>query len=510
MKILPVSKIAELDAYTIQHEPIASIDLMERASKAFVKRFEELALTGTSDIISVDVFVGPGNNGGDALAIARLLPSGVFKVKVWIVTPETKMSKDARVNLDLLKGERQVDFKYINQLAEPPEINSDSIIIDGLFGSGLNRPLSGWFKNVVQYINKSGNRVVAIDVPSGLMGEDNSTNDLQAIVCAAETISFQLPKLSFLLAEYEEFVGEWYVEDIGLHHQKTKEIPSQYCFSTNEDISKLLRSRKRFAHKGQFGHALLMAGSYGKMGANILASKACLKSGVGLLTTHVPRLGYGIIQTSVPEAMASIDRSDILISEHPAINEYSAIGIGPGIGIKPNTQTALKELLNAIGDKALVLDADAINIISECEECLAKLPKNTVLTPHPGELDRLLGKSHNAFERLQKTIDFARKHEVVVILKGAYSVVVDIDGHCHFNSTGNPGMATAGSGDVLTGIVLAFLAQRYSSIDAARLAAYLHGLAGDLFVEQSSLENLVAGDIIDHLGLAFQQLYASK
>jgi NAD(P)H-hydrate epimerase len=251
-----------------------------------------------------------------------------------------------------------------------------------------------------------------------------------------------------------------------------------------------------------------MAGSYGKMGAAILASRACLKSGVGLLTSHVPRLGYVIIQSSVPEAMASVDRSDILISEHPCLDTYTAIGVGPGLGDKPNTQIALKELLLQVGSKPLVLDADAINILAANKQYLNILPQQCILTPHPGEIDRLLGPSRDGYERLSKAVEFAKTHKVIIVLKGAYTAVINSNGECHFNSSGNPGMATAGSGDVLTGIILAFLAQSYSHFDAVRVAVYLHGLAADLYVEKSSMESLSANSIIKYLGKAFRSVHA--
>lgn len=504
MKIFPVKKIAEIDRYTIENEPVASIDLMERAALAFVDKFLEI---NCNKLRYVDVFVGPGNNGGDALAIARLLVSMAEKVRVWVIVTADKLSADSKINLRRLKDCKNIVVKHVYSVDDIEVSAPDSLIIDGLFGSGLNRPLEGWPKEVVQYLNALPNKTFAIDISSGLMGEDNSGNDLSAVVKADYTITFQMPKLAFLLSGNEDFVGSWHLVDIGLHKGFINSTETKFYYSQQQDFKTILKKRKPFAHKGHFGHALLLAGSYGKMGAAVLASKACLKSGVGLLITHVPRLGYGIIQTAVPEAMASIDRSDILISEHPSFDNFSAVGVGPGIGTKQNTTIALLELLQAVGSKPVVLDADAINILSQNERCMNVLPQNSVLTPHPGELDRLLGASDNSYKRLQKAIAFAKEKKVVVVLKGAYTAVIDVDGSCYFNSSGNAGMATAGSGDVLTGIILSFLAQGYKAIEAARMSVYIHGLAADIFVRKGSMESLTAGDIVDNLNLAFKQFW---
>ncbi|MCU4164491.1 NAD(P)H-hydrate dehydratase [Marinilabiliaceae bacterium A049] len=498
MKILNSLQIKGVDIATIHNEPVESIDLMERASRAFYNRFVELCPN-----YPVVVLAGPGNNGGDALAVARMLLEDKRKVRVIVFkVRDNKLSEDASINLNRLMQ------NYSDVIAEADEqvrlnITSEEWIIDGLFGSGLNKPVTGVYAEVIQEINNADNPVVSIDVPSGLYCENNSDENLQTCIKATYTITFQIPKLAFFFSDNEAYVGNWEVVDIGLNQEAIDNSDTSYYLTEESDISRLLIKRNRFDHKGKFGHALLMSGSYGKMGAAVLASKACMKTGVGLLTTHVPRLGYNIIQTAVPEAMASIDRSDILISEHPALEEFDAIGIGPGIGIKPNTITALFELMQQLNNKPLVLDADAINILSKDQRCYDAIPESSILTPHPGELDRLLGKSTNASERLQKAIDFAKEKHVVIILKGANTAVINADGECWFNSTGNAGMATAGSGDVLTGIVLSFLAQSYSPFDAARVAVYVHGLSADEFIKTASMESLTASDIIDCLNKAF-------
>ena len=500
MKIFPVCRMAEIDQYTIENEPIESIDLMERASAVFYQRFISLFPHG-----DVSVLVGPGNNGGDALSVARMLLNDERVVHVRLIAPEEKLSVDGKINLMRLKKMR-ANFIVLEREEQFECMNESHIIIDGLFGSGLNRPLSGMAEALVKYINRLNSVVVAIDIPSGLFGEDNSSNDLEAIVKADYTISFQFPKPAFFMAENEAYAGEWFVEDIGLHPQKIEETATSFYYTSRNEAKGLLKQRSVFAHKGDFGHALLMAGNYGMMGAAVLAARSCLKSGVGLLTAHVPRLGYSVIQTAVPEAMASIDRSDILISEFPDLKPYSAIGIGSGIGRKPNTQLALKALLGSLSGKPVVLDADALNILASDKNLMELVPAKAILTPHPGEFDRLAGTSHNSFDRLQKAVRFARDMHVTLVLKGAYTAVISSGGDCYFNSTGNAGMATAGSGDVLTGMLLSLSAQGYEPLNAARLGVYLHGAAADLLLSRQAEEGIIASEIISKIGAAFHHL----
>jgi ADP-dependent NAD(P)H-hydrate dehydratase / NAD(P)H-hydrate epimerase len=500
MKIFKTSTIKEIDAFTIEHEPILSINLMERASRELFA-WMKARLTPSP----VMVFAGWGNNGGDALALARLLHLDGWDVSVFLFVG-SGLSPDTAINLERLRHLPKITIRELNQDGLLPTIDNDCLVVDGLFGAGLNRPLDGMAAKLVGHINEAGVRVLSIDMPSGLMGEDNSTNHHNAIVRSTFTLTFQFPKLSFLFSENEVFVGEWHVLEIGLHRQKIAQVPTDWHFVDKDLVKSILPTRDKFAHKGKFGHALLLAGSYGKMGAAVLASKACLKAGVGLLTTHVPRYGYNILQTAVPEAMVSIDRSDILISEFPDLDGYDAIGAGPGIGVKSNTCTALAELLDKVGNKPLVLDADALNILAQQPDLLDKLSINTVLTPHPKEFQRLAGGWDNDFERLQLLTSFAKRYHVVVVLKGAHTTTALPDGSCYFNSTGNPGMASAGSGDVLTGIILGLMSQGIAPSESAILGVYLHGLAGDLYVDGESEESLTALEIVTSLGKAFKCL----
>ncbi len=497
MKILTSKQTSEADNYTIQHEPIDSLCLMERAAT--------MAFRWISDHYSdsgFSVFAGPGNNGGDALAIARMLISNGRKVKIFLYKGQN-LSPDATSNLQRLKKIPRVDITDLS-VEDFPSSETNNIAIDGLFGSGLNRPLNERAAKIVTYINKSFKHIISIDIPSGLFCEDNSENNRENIIKATYTLTFQMPKLAFLFPENREQTGRLVVLPIGLSHKKISQTPSLWNITEKKEIQNLVSPPHHFAHKGTMGHALLIAGSYGKTGAALLASRACLRSGVGLLTTHVPHSAVSILQTAIPEAMMSVDRSDLMFTEHPELSAFSAIGVGPGIGTRVNTQRALCELLDQSKNKKMIIDADGLNILAANPEWLSKLPANTILTPHPKEFERLAGATGDDYSRLQKAIDFAQKHHIILVLKGAYTAVISSEGKVSFNPTGNPGMATAGSGDTLTGIILGLLTSGIAPFDAARAAVYIHGLAGDM-AAKNGMRGLIASDIIEHLQPAFKE-----
>ncbi len=517
MKLFTCSQISEIDRLTSELEPILSIDLMERASA----KATDWIINNIGNDRPFWFFAGPGNNGGDALAIARMLSKCNFDCTVYIASFGREMKGDPAINLRRLEEQNRVLLKIINLQGSKkqnkvllkridseesiPEIPSGVIVVDGLFGSGLKRPLDGLAEKIVQKINQSGALVISIDIPSGLFGENNSNNNLSAIIKANHTLTFHFPKISFFFPENHQFTGDWEMLSIGLSTEAISQSESDYFYLTKEFISAKIKKRDKFSHKGTFGHALLIAGSYGKMGAAVLASKACLRSGVGLLTSHIPRLGYEIIQNSVPEAMTSIDRSDFVFTKSPELDSFSAIGIGPGLDTKNETQLALKALLQAKPQK-MVIDADALNILAENQDWYALLPENTILTPHPKEFERLAGSSANSYQRLQIQLHFSAKYKVIMVCKGANSCVTFPNGEVYFNSTGNPGMASGGSGDVLTGIILGLLAQNYTAEDAALIGVYLHGLAGDLAAAKEGQQAMIAGDITEQLGASFLQL----
>lgn len=503
MKILNTEQIRACDTYTIENEPIQSVDLMERASRQLARWIEKY-ISPSEQLLFL---VGPGNNGGDALALARLLyKNGYSDLTVLILNISSKRSPDWQINETRLRELSKVALQELNENDSFPEILSNHTVIDGIFGSGLTRPLQGYWGDFINYVNQNAAETIAIDIPSGLFAESNKENS-GAIIEASYTLTFQFPKLSFLLAENERFVGNWEVLDIKLHPDFIEQEPTSFYFLEADEMQGILKSRSRFAHKGHFGHAFLVAGSYQKTGAAVLAAKACLRTGVGLLTVHVPQSAYSILQTAVPEAMLCIDETELNYCESMVLENYDVLGIGPGIGKKQSMQVAFEKLINN-SQHPLVADADAINILAMHPEWLQKLPENSILTPHPGEFDRLTKKHETSWGRIQSQIAFSKKHQVIVVLKGAYTSISHPNGNVYFNSTGNPGMATAGSGDVLTGIILSFLAQKYEPLDAARLGVYVHGLAGDLAMQENGEESLIASDIILNLGKAFGFLKA--
>lgn len=497
--IYNVATIREADKYTIENEPIASVDLMERAATACTDKLFDLGLTSE---MPVYIVCGPGNNGGDGLAIARLLIRKGFTVSTFIPDPEEKYSEDFAVNLERLTN-MQAEIKYLKDFNEE-NIYDNAVLIDALFGSGLSRKLTGIYAETITKFNNSNGYKVSIDIPSGLYCD--TVTDSESIVKAEVTLTFQYPKQAFLFRESEEFTGEWHVLDIGLLSSFFSTGRTNSYFIEQDDIQFIIKHRSRFGHKGTYGHALLISGSKGKMGAAVLSARACLRSGAGLVSAYVPACGCNIIQTAVPEAMVLVSETDDHLSKLPDIESFSAIGIGPGIGKSEETANMLKLLIQQ-ARVPLVLDADALNILSENKTWLAFLPENSILTPHPGEFKRLAGKSANSFERLQLLREFCIKYKVYVVLKGAYSAICTPLGKCFFNPTGNPGMATGGSGDVLTGIITSLLAQHYSALDACWAGAYLHGLAGDLASENLGENSLIAGDIIDYLPDAFNSIF---
>jgi len=501
MKIFPIDKIREADAYTIKNEPITSINLMERAATQLYSWIKKRV----DNTHTIYVFAGLGNNGGDGLVVARLLLNKGYEVKTYVLKYSDKSSEDFQVNLERLKKLGKGIVSDIKSKNDFPQITEDDIVVDAIFGSGLARPVTGIVADVISYVNKIDAIKIAIDMPSGLFADSFSDPKTGVIFHADYTLSFQFPKLAFFMPANDQFVGEWKILDIGLSAKYIDQAKADHFYMQRRDIVPMIKKRRKFDHKGNFGHALLIAGGYGKMGAAILASRACLRSGVGLLHTHIPKSAIQIMQTATAETMLSIDRYDNYFSEIPDLDPYDAVGIGPGLGKEHQSQMALKLLIQEFPNP-IVFDADALNILSENKTWLAFLPKGSILTPHPKEFERLAGKWTNDFEKVKKLKEFSFKYNVYVVLKGANTATCFPDGKIYFNSTGNPGMATAGSGDVLTGIITGLLAQAYSPGIAAVLGVYIHGLAGDLAAKKTGLEALLANDIVENMGKAFRKL----
>lgn len=500
MKILSAAQIRDWDKFTLENEPIASIDLMNRAAQVFTNWFIR---THPDNALPIVVFCGTGNNGGDGVAVARLLHWQGFDAKVVVCDFTGNRSADFEAQIAALPKQDNIVVEWLNAARDLPTVAAKAVIIDALFGTGLRSPLEGEWAQVIDYLNDLPNKIVSIDLPSGLLADAHTPG--KAVVCAQQTFAFERPKRAFFLPENAERVGDWIVESIGLHAAFEQELASKFYYLTQSEVCEQLIPRPKFSHKGSFGHGLLIAGSFGKMGAAVLAAKSCLRAGAGLLTVHTPRSGNIILQTAVPEAMVSADHRAKIWAEVPDLQSFASVGVGPGIGKDPETARALGELLKRI-QQPLVLDADALNLLAENPNWWHFVPSNTILTPHPKEFERLFGKSEHDFARLELLQKMAVEHEIVIVLKGAHTAIACPDGECWFNSTGNPGMATGGSGDVLTGILTGLLAQGYSPKSAALLGVYVHGLAGDLAALDRSEEALTAGDLIEYLGAAWLKI----
>jgi ADP-dependent NAD(P)H-hydrate dehydratase / NAD(P)H-hydrate epimerase len=503
MEIFTAEQVRDWDAYTMQREPITSIDLMERAAESCLSWLENNGYLGRS----FSIYCGKGNNGGDGLALARMLSGLDSPVTVYILEFGHIGTDDFQVNLARLH-QTSVEVRFVQGEEHFNLIPPGDILIDALLGSGLNRKLEGITALLVEHINESGNEILSIDIPSGLFVSSSSKGN--PAIKATHTLTFQCYKLVFLVSENEAYVGQVHILDIGLHPGYLKVVQNETEWVDTGMVQAIFKPRMSFSNKGNFGHALLVAGGYGKMGAATLSGRACLRSGAGLLTCHVPICGYAILQTSLPEAMILTDADEKIQTGFPGeLETYSVIGIGPGIGQDPRTRRFLNDLLGRT-KKPMVVDADALNILSSDPSLPPLLPPYSILTPHPKEFDRLFGSSANDFERLQLAAKQAKKHQCVIVLKGHFTFIAMPGGKGYFNSTGNAGMAKGGSGDVLTGILTALLSQGYSPGEAAILGVYLHGLAGDLAAAELSEESMLPSDLTDQLGKAFLSLQKDR
>ncbi|WP_426490117.1 NAD(P)H-hydrate dehydratase [Hymenobacter sp. 102] len=500
MKLLTAAQTRALDEGTLQAQGISSLELMERAATALLNWL--LDTLHPAYATPFHILCGPGNNGGDGLALARLLHQAGYQPRVWLL-PATKHSADFTANRRQLPTDVPCQELRAGHLPAWP---AGAVVVDALFGTGLSRPLTGLAAEVVAHLNQCPALRIAVDMPSGLLADAPQPAD-SPVVQAHYTLAFELPKLAFLLPGNAAAVGEWAVLPIGLDAEVIHKTPVDNYLIEDNLLRGRLPKRPRFSHKGTFGHALLLAGSHGKLGAAVLAAGACLRGGVGLLTVRVPQVGYSVLQATVPEAMCLPDPAPAFLTALPDLTPYAAVGIGPGLGQADESRTVLQQLLET-ARVPLVLDADALNLLGTHRELLDLLPPDTVLTPHPKEFERLMGEpARDDYHRLEQLRGFARQHRSYCLLKGAYSALATPDGTVYFNTTGNPGMATGGSGDVLTGLLLALRAdKRLSPLDAALLGLYAHGRAGDLAARETGEAGLVAGDLVRCIGPALQEL----
>ena len=502
MYILSSQQTANADKATIKNKGITAVDLMETAATSCFQWLHN-KLQGKN--INIHIFCGIGNNGGDGLVIARHLHQQNYRVNCYIVNFSDKRTEEFLVNYNRLTeiGLMPIDINNENDF---PEIGANDVVVDAIFGNGLTRNPEGFTKKLIQYINTKKGFVLAIDIPSGLFA-DRPVTDPTSVLKASHILTFQTPKLAFLLPENKDYVNSWEVIDIGLDKNYIESLKPKTHYTTITDVIPLYKPRNKWDHKGTFGHSLIIGGSYGKMGAVTLASKAALKIGSGLVSAYIPKCGYEILQVSVPEAMVEVDTDSVLTYFNFKTNP-TVIGIGPGMGTAEKTAQGFE---NFIKDNKLplVIDADGLNLLSKNQLLLNYLPKNTILTPHPKELERLIGAWENDYEKLEKVSEFSKKNEIIVIIKGAHSVVVGSD-ELYFNSTGNPALATGGSGDVLTGMITGLIAQGYEPVNAAILGVFLHGKTADIAITITGYETFTATSIFEYLAAAILEIFNKK
>ncbi len=503
MKIFTTEQLREIDRATIEAEEITSLQLIERMAEGITAEIIGMIRSN----MRIAVFAGPGNNGADALAVSRMLVEQGYRPEIYLFNRGgNKLSPDcAECKKRLLALGADVNFTEITGLFNLPQLSRRDLVVDGLFGSGLRDGLTGGFRELVKYINDSGATIVSIDVPSGLFGDWNPKSVHRNMIHADLTLSAQFPRLAFMMPDNAEIVGEWKTIDIGLNPGVVQRTPAPFYLVEHNDVRRILKRRGEFCSKADFGSALLVAGSYGMMGAAVMAARGALRAGVGKLTVYSPRCGFDVMQTAVPEAMFQAANSDIYISEIRPPHEYSAIALGPGIGTRDETVNALENFLK-LREQPVLLDADALNCIARRQNLLHLVPVLSVITPHAAEFDRIFGPQPTAEARLVKAIEMSRYHNILIVLKGRYTTVIRPDGRLYFNSSGNPAMATPGSGDVLTGIIAALMAQGYKSEVAALAGVYIHGVAGDLAAEAEGQYGVTASDIAAQVGRAIKSI----
>ena len=502
MKIFGNDALRAIDKATIENEGVTSLELIERAGEAITNEI----MTRWRANKKVLVFAGPGNNGADALVVSRMLIEQGFAPEIYLFNiGGNQLSKECAACRGQLKELDYDDFYEVIDNFSLPAIGPEYLVIDGLFGSGLKRPLEGGFKILVRYINESQATIVSIDIPSGLNGDWNPMSINRDIIHANLTLAMQFPRLSFLFKENAELVGEWKVLDIGLSAEAIRSSHSDFYLVEKSDIRQTIHQRQPFASKADCGSAMIVAGSYGMMGAAVLSANGALRSGVGKVTIHAPRCGFNILQSVVPEALFNADNHDIVSTNMLPTHNYNAIAVGPGIGTNEMTIRALEDFLKR-SNTPVILDADALNCIAMRPSLLNYIPADSIITPHAGEFDNIFGQHSTDESRLQKAIDKAKRYGIIIVLKGRHTAIVRRDGKIYFNSSGNAALATAGSGDVLTGVMAGFMAQGYAPEIASLIAVYAHGLAGEMACEEHGVHGTKAGDVANNIGRAIQTI----
>lgn len=500
MHLLTAAQTKDWDAATLRQQGISAQQLMERAARACTGWLLKKYTTQTPFI----VLCGCGNNGGDGMAIIRFLLQAGFAVKGFLLKHQDRLSADAAAQ-ELLLPNGALQVLTPGSLLEdlPPHI----VLVDALLGAGTARPLSGWLNEFVTHINQLDNEKISIDMPSGLQADQLPLPE-DVVLKATHTLALQQFKRSLLHPEGGRYGGQLHRIDIGLDGDFLSRTESPFQTIEAHTVNSLFRQRDVFSHKGTLGTALIIAGSYGMMGAAALAANAAGRAGAGKVKALVPACGYGILQTLAPEALCLVSGTEQLTEMAAFTDGVSGLAAGPGIGDSAATKDALRALLTQ-QTKPMVLDADALNIISGEKEMLLQLPPRSILTPHPKEFERLFGATENSMARLELAREKAIAHQVLIVMKDRFTVIVTPSGDCWYNLRGAAAMATAGSGDVLTGVLAGILAQGYSPFAAAVLGVHVHALAGEYATKAMGIHATLAGDLVQQLGAAFRELEKS-
>lgn len=501
MKIFSPTDISEIFRYTIEHDGVSMTELVNRTGAAVAQEISERCEADTGIV----VFAGWGINGAYALASARYLIEHGYSPKIFLFNiGGNRICGDcANQKKFLLKRFPKAAFNEITITFDIPELEEDCVVIDGLFGIDIDRPIPKSFSMLIRDINESGASVVSLEIPSGLFSVWNTNNSIaRDIIHATLTLCVGSPSLSFFMNENIGMVGEWKVLDIGLSRRAMADIQTNYYLVTQSDVRRLLKPRRQETSKADYGSALICAGSYGMMGAAVLAAKGCLRSGVGKLTCYAPKCGCNILQTAVPCAMYSPDVSENFISRISPSKDFDSIAVGPGIGTNDTTVNAVEAFLKFASSKCIpvVIDADALNCIAARPILMNYIPAYSVLTPHVGEFDRIFSQQPSSEARLRRSAEIAAYHNIVMVLKGRYTSIVRSDGKVYFNSSGTPALATPGSGDVLTGVITGLIAQGYAPETAAVIGVYVHGKAGEIAEKTYGSYGVTAEDVADAVG----------
>lgn len=504
MKVVTAQEMAEIDKVTIERYGVPSLVLMERAALSVAKHIIPL---GVKNLI---ILVGPGNNGGDGVAVGRILKNNGFNIKVFQLFPDDKLSNDCKKQLEIAE---KYGISLFKRYPTKKELSEAEVIVDALFGTGLKKKIEGDLAKLINLINSLNKTVIAVDIPSGVSSDSGEI--LGIAIKASLTVTFGLPKRGHLLFPGREFVGKLFIEDIGFPKELTESEGLKVSLINKEFVCSLIPPRPLYSHKGTYGHVLVIAGSVGKTGAALMCSKSALRAGSGLVTMAVPAALKVVFQSKVLEEMIlplpsntqTLSKDAIRKIEEFVNEKADVVAFGPGVGVNDDTEEILKFLLKHC-NIPIVIDADGITLLSNKKGLLNGTKANVVLTPHPGELSRLIKIPVKEIEknRIEITQNVAKDLNTVLVLKGVPTIISEPGGNTFINTTGNPGMATGGTGDVLTGIIASFIGQGLNTFHASVAGVYIHGLSGNLAAKYRGKHGLIAGDLIDNLPQAIKEL----